>query len=261
MTAQPLQEVIDQLLQAYFEGAHTRAETYDRILALMPVHGANAVLAALPPPWKRTFYDWAQEMFENDIPVDQFVSIGASAPTEAIEAIRRWLAAHDAPPSEPKFAPEIEDYFMGLPDDIDYKSLDTATLFLLAIQQMEPFTADHALAELAQRNVHQERDAAEVILMQPVWDHHHTAYAIQILYGRDRERACELMTLLLGTEDPVILDEMVDVVLENPDHFAKRDRSEFARKLAARVAATPPGDNTDRERRARFLTQYGAKES
>jgi hypothetical protein len=257
----PLQDALDQLLEAYFEGTLTRAEVYEQILALVPTHGADAVFAALPPPWKRTFYEWAREMFANDIAVDRFVSIGSPAPPEAIEAIRGWLARHDAPPSEPEFASEIEDYFKRLPDDIDYKSLDTATLFQLAIQQREPFTADHALAELARRNVHQARDAAEAILMQPVWDHYHTAYAIRVLYGRDRGRACELMTTLLGTDDPVILDAMVDIVLENPEYFTKPDRYEFARALATRVAATPPGDHTDSERRARFLTQYGAKES
>jgi hypothetical protein len=261
VTNDPLHLAIEQLLQAYFKAEHARGDIYDRILALVPAYGADTVVNALPRPWRRTFYEWVQTTFGNELPHEQFAAVGNAAPASAIAAIRTWLAAHPQPPDHPKMTPEADDLVIVPAEDIAYSTLATQTLFDLAIQEMEPSIAGHALAELAQRDVHQERDAAEAILLEPVWDHHLTGYAMTILYHRDPRRALELMAPFLASEDPVILDEMIDIVLENPADFATGKKRAFATNLATRVAAMAPGMFTKVERRAEFLAQYGAKES
>jgi hypothetical protein len=262
VSAEPLHTRIDQIRQDYFEAGHPRHWAYEEILKLIPTFGADAVINALPPPWKRTFYDWAKDMYDNEIPLDQFIKVGSGfAPDEAVEALRGWFAAHPTPPDDPPTPKHVEQLLIHTPEDLDLAKLDTDTLFELATQRTEPFLATSALGELARRNTYHTRDAAETILRRPIWDRYLTAHAIEVLYERDRNTARELMTSLLDTEDAVLLDAMVDVVLENPDHFTKRKPHEFAKQLAARVAATPPGDDTDRERREQFLKQYGAKES
>jgi hypothetical protein len=190
------------------------------------------------------------------------VSIGsAAAPDRAIEQLRTWFAANSTPPTDPPTPAHVEGYFIHTNDEIDLAKLDDQTVFELAIQQTEPFIATSALDALAQRRGYHGRDAAEAILMQAVWDDHHTAYAMSVLYKGDPRRAIELMTPHLASDNPILVDELVDIVLDHAADFAKPARREFATKLAARIAETAPGMHTDRERRAELLSRYGAKES
>jgi hypothetical protein len=67
-------------------------------LYLTPIIGVEAVLDRLPDEWRRGFTAWLMENFDNDIPVEEYSSIGLSEEElnmkpDPIAVVKVWLRA------------------------------------------------------------------------------------------------------------------------------------------------------------------------
>jgi hypothetical protein len=92
---------LNQLLEAYDDGVYTHDDLLSRILSLSSVHPIDDIIASLPEPWKDEFLSWARRMFDNAIPLSDFVHITQGSPNdddlEPIVRVREWFRAHRPP--------------------------------------------------------------------------------------------------------------------------------------------------------------------
>jgi hypothetical protein len=93
---------LNQLIEAYDAGVYVREDLLNRILSLSISHPVDDIIAALPESWRVEFLSWAREMFDNEIPLRDFVVITQGTPgdddLEPIARIREWFRTHDQPP-------------------------------------------------------------------------------------------------------------------------------------------------------------------
>lgn len=66
------------------------------LLCLTPKMGVQGILDALPSEWKQSFTEWLVETYDNDVPVEEFLSIGLPqeeplAEPDPILLLRDWL--------------------------------------------------------------------------------------------------------------------------------------------------------------------------
>lgn len=92
------------LIELYEQGAWSRGDYFYRITLLVPNFALDDVIDELPGSDRKDFVHWLRETYDNDVPADSFVSIGAPGNTALararIDGIRSWLRANrrvDAP--------------------------------------------------------------------------------------------------------------------------------------------------------------------
>ena len=92
-------DAVDQLIDAYDAGAYVRDDLFNRILSLSSLYAIGDIIAMLPVPWREEFVLWARQMFDNAIPLSEFILISQGAPSEddlrPIVRIREWFRAHE----------------------------------------------------------------------------------------------------------------------------------------------------------------------
>jgi len=157
------------------------------------------------------------------------------------------------------FIPSIDNLLIIPADEINYESLSTLTLTQLATQKTDPFIATSGLGELAQRDPQKTKEAAAQILDAGIWDRHLTAFALTLLYDRDPEGAIPRMAELALTEDPKILEALIENILSDSVRFQSAPENQLARAIARRVAAIHPDAFADLEQRDKFLKLFGDK--
>lgn len=94
-----------ELVELYEQGAWSRGDYFHRITLLVPNFSVDELLDELPSSDREDFVCWLRETYDNDVPAESFVSIGAPGDTSLararIHGIRSWLRANrraDAPP-------------------------------------------------------------------------------------------------------------------------------------------------------------------
>jgi hypothetical protein len=66
----------------------------NRLLFLAPQYAFTDIISSLPETWANEFIDWATAKFDNDIPLDNFITIErapTTSPVEPIRLFREWL--------------------------------------------------------------------------------------------------------------------------------------------------------------------------
>lgn len=89
-------DLIHSSIASYEAGDCTRLAVYMDLLYLTPKMGVQQVLDCLPPEWKRGFADWLVETYDNEMPVEAYLSIGLSEEElnmkpDPISLVRGWL--------------------------------------------------------------------------------------------------------------------------------------------------------------------------
>jgi hypothetical protein len=119
---------------------------------------------------------------------------------------------------------------------IDYASLGDDVLIALATQDSEPYIATSALAELGARSSEGARVAAASILSHVMWDRHLTAFALTMLFERDRDAAlASMFALLVHDPDPEVIGAMAECIAFDPEYFSAGPACDFAIHLAEQV--------------------------
>ncbi len=87
---------IQASISSYEAGDCTRLAVYTDLLCLTPKMGVQGVLDALPSEWKQSFTEWLATTYDNDVPFEEFLSIGLPqeephVEPDPISLVRDWL--------------------------------------------------------------------------------------------------------------------------------------------------------------------------
>jgi hypothetical protein len=86
---------LGELIEMYEQGAWSRGDYFHRITLLVPKFSIDELLNELPTSDRDDFVRWLRETYDNDVPPDNFVSIGHRDNTartrERIDSLRDWL--------------------------------------------------------------------------------------------------------------------------------------------------------------------------
>lgn len=86
---------IRELVEMYTNGLYSSKELYYKLSTLTPMLDMELIVREIPETLRGAFVDWVVGMYDNDIPVDGYVTIGSDpSPGEVrnnINAIRTWL--------------------------------------------------------------------------------------------------------------------------------------------------------------------------
>jgi hypothetical protein len=83
------------LLAMYERGDLTRAELHTKLLRLLADTPPGDLLVMLPKETRADFLAWARRYYDNNVPVDEFLSLQEAdieTGNRAIESIRSWFA-------------------------------------------------------------------------------------------------------------------------------------------------------------------------
>lgn len=84
-----------EIVEMYEQGAWSRGDYFYRITLLVPAFSIDEIVLKLPTCDRDDFVCWLHETYDNDVPANEFVSIGHQNDTaltgERIDDIRRWL--------------------------------------------------------------------------------------------------------------------------------------------------------------------------
>jgi hypothetical protein len=86
---------VSDMLAMYQRGDLTRADLHTKILRLMAHTPPGDLLVMLPEETRADFLAWARRHYDNNVPVDEFVSFREAdieTTNRAIESIRTWFA-------------------------------------------------------------------------------------------------------------------------------------------------------------------------
>jgi len=97
-------DTVPGIIEAYEQGVYTRLEMHALLGRLVTFDTADELISSMRPDIREDFIRWARQTFDNDVPVEDFVSIGGEGgfrhPDAMIPALRDWLRRHPALPSE-----------------------------------------------------------------------------------------------------------------------------------------------------------------
>jgi hypothetical protein len=147
---------------------------------------------------------------------------------------------------------DVRDLLVLPADDVPYESLDGGRSTRARHARRGTLHCYVCVGGAAARRDAAATRAAHTILLAP-WDRHLAASALTILIGREPEEAIGAMRRLI-TDDPVLLEAMLEAVLTEPAVFA--NHHDFVHALVARVGALPAEDFDDLGQRSRFLATY-----
>jgi hypothetical protein len=87
-----------ELIEMYEQGAWSRGDYFHRITLLVPNFSMDSLFSELPTSDRDDFVRWLSETYDNEVPADDFVSIGhrddAARTRERINSLRDWLRAN-----------------------------------------------------------------------------------------------------------------------------------------------------------------------
>jgi hypothetical protein len=84
-----------ELVAMYDRGAWSRGDFMYQVTLFVPEVSVQSIVDQLPASLRDEFVGWLREAYDNDVPVDDFVSIGQQDdPAQKqlrLEALRAWL--------------------------------------------------------------------------------------------------------------------------------------------------------------------------
>ncbi|HZJ62096.1 MAG TPA: hypothetical protein VFD36_01120 [Kofleriaceae bacterium] len=87
-----------ELVEMYEQGAWSRGDYFYRITLLVPDVSVGELIQEIPISDHDDFVCWLRQTYDNDVPADNFISIGGQGDTaltrERIDSLRGWLRAN-----------------------------------------------------------------------------------------------------------------------------------------------------------------------
>jgi hypothetical protein len=89
-----------ELLTMYAQGVWSRGDFFYQITLLVPAFSVQAIIDELPEPDRLDFVSWLRQTYDNDLPAEEFVTIGRQEDTAMsrvrISQLRTWLRVNSS---------------------------------------------------------------------------------------------------------------------------------------------------------------------
>lgn len=93
-----MNDQLAELISMYDAGAWSRDDFLFQILLVVPAVSIETVIEQLPTAICDDFVQWLRDTYENEVPLDDFISIGRNVDAVQdgvrLEMIRAWLRAN-----------------------------------------------------------------------------------------------------------------------------------------------------------------------
>lgn len=88
-------ERVVELIEEYNIGMYALDDVRGQILYLSLLYSIDDIISSLPVQWREDFIEWTRRHYDNEVPVEQFISITQGAPSDddlkPITYIREWF--------------------------------------------------------------------------------------------------------------------------------------------------------------------------
>ncbi|MEI6044888.1 MAG: hypothetical protein WCS37_11090 [Chloroflexota bacterium] len=142
-------------------------------------------------------------------------------------------------------------------DQIDYKSLPEKALESLALSN-ELYIATSALVELSIRESKLAPLVASQILSNSLGDSYLQASALSVLFKMERKQALDFMRKHTTFNDPILLNKIMELIMENEDDFILEPNSHLIGLILERLEK-PENEENSTTAKADFLNIYASK--